>query len=108
MNTSEFYEDVYGEDIPGDDEYVDLSEYPSVYVTLEEIQYGIFVDEMVVRCGFAKDISCAVNLIEDGLIYVNDEEVPSADCILTEEDFYEGYVVVEKCPEEYCSVLIDL
>ena len=108
MKSSDIYDDVYGEDITEDDVYVDLSEYPSVYVELGEIQYGIYIDEILVRCGFAENKLSAAELISEGIIYVNDEEVPSKNCILTEEDFYEGYVIIEKCPEEYCSVLIDL
>ncbi len=87
---------------------VDLSRSPAYPVSPEEVQYGIFISDLLLKCGLSDGDRESRELIENGGILVNGEEVPKVECILTEEDFWEGYVTVEKYAEEGRFIVLDL
>ncbi len=87
---------------------VDLSRFPAYPVKPEGVQYGIFITDMLISCSLAKDEKEVSRLIRDGLIYLNDEMIPSVDCIITEEDFWEGYICLRKGENEGRYIVLDL
>lgn len=73
---------------------VDLSRFPAIPVKPDGVEYGIFITDLLISAGLARDEKEAEKLIRNGDITVNDEPVPATGCILSEEDFWEGYVTV--------------
>lgn len=108
-DTEEYGEDYYFDEYEEYEEVeVDLSRFPTCPISLEEVQYGIYITDLLLKCGLTESDSESREFIEGGGIWVNEEEVPKAECILTEEDFWEGYVTIEKYPDEGRFIVLDL
>ncbi len=94
------------------DEYeeveVDLSRFPAYPVKPHGVEFGIFITDLLISCGLARDEGESEKLIKSGMICVNDEIIPSVFCILTEEDFWEGYICVTKGEDEGRYIVLDL
>ena len=86
----------------------DLSRFPAYPVKLEGVQYGIFISDILISCGLASSEREAERMINEGRLTVNNEVVPKVECILTEEDFWEGYITIEKEPDEGRYIVLDL
>ncbi len=94
------------------DEYeeveVDLSRFPAYPVKPDGVEFGIFITDILISTGLARDDRDAEKAIGSGEISVNGEVVPKAESILTEEDFWEGYVCIEKGGYDGRFVVLDL
>ncbi|HPV02775.1 MAG TPA: S4 domain-containing protein, partial [Clostridiales bacterium] len=82
------------------------SDLPSTPVTLQEIENGINIVDLLLRTGLVPSKSEARRLIQQGGIYIEGNQVTSADHMISKDAFTNGEMLIKKGKKTYHKVVI--
>jgi len=82
------------------------SDLPSTPVTLQEIENGINIVDLLLRTGLVPSKSEARRLIQQGGIYIEGSQVTSADHMISKDAFTNGEMLIKKGKKTYHKVVI--
>lgn len=83
-----------------------LEAMPTTEVSLEELEAGIPLMELLVRTGLASSKSAARRLIQQGGAYLNEKRIHSVDHVVAPDDLRDGYALLRAGKKRYHRVKV--
>jgi tyrosyl-tRNA synthetase len=81
---------------------------PTTSVSIQEVEEGISLTDLLQKVGLSSSKSDAKRLIEQGGISVNGEKITSFSMVVSNDDFEQGYLLIRKGKKVYHRVILDI